>query len=201
MDVELKQLTDLMDQYWPYVAALVAVGFLVLSGMVGHRLLNPGDNKIIDAQIKKFTKLCVKDVVIPDGIYGYHFINYVLLLPDKILLLGIQDYAGYIFGADNLDQWTQVLNNKSTRFENPIMIQSHCIQAMEPLVNTTEVIARVVFTSNSSFPKGKPSGVIEQHLLQQELELLATAPDLDLGELWQSLYKQFDAHKKAYKKG
>ena len=198
--MELNQISDLVDQYWPYAAALVVLGFLVLSGFIGHRLLNPSDTKIIDAQIKHFTKLCVKDVVIPDGIYGYHFINYVILLPNKILLLGVQDYAGYIFGADNLDQWTQVLNNKSTRFENPIMIKSHCIQAMQPLVNSTEVIARVVFNSNSSFPKGKPSGVIEQQHLQQELEKLAAAPDLDLGEVWQSLLKEFEKHKKAYVK-
>jgi len=201
--MDLNLLSEFFDQYWPYLAGVIVLGVLAVSGVIGHRLLNPADTKIIDIKIQNLTKNFVKDVVIPDGIYGYHFINYVILLPNKILLLGIHDYAGYIFGADNLDQWTQVLDSKSVRFDNPLLIYTHCIQAMEPLVNGTEIIARVAFTSNSEFPKGKPSGVIEQHLLEKELgELLSEEmEDNDLTEIWESLNKEFELQKQEYKSG
>lgn len=199
--MELNLLSELITQYWPYLVAIVILGVLVASGMVGHKLLNPSDIKIIDTKIQNLTKHFVRDVVIPDGIYGYHFINYVVLLPNKILLLGIYDYPGYIFGADNLDQWTQVLDSKSVRFDNPMMVNGHCMQAMEPLVNGTNVIARVLFTSNCEFPKGKPSGVIEQRLLEKELgELLSEPADDDLTEIWESLCKELALQKQKYKK-
>lgn len=201
MDIELTQLTELLSQYWPYLAMVVIIALLIISGIVGQRLLNPSDSKIIDTQVQKLSKTFVRDVVIPDGIYGYHFINYVILLPNKILLLGVNDFTGYIFGADNLEKWTQVLNSKSIRFENPMMIKSHCVQAMEPMVRGTEIIARVVFTSNSDFPKGKPSGVIEQQYLEQELKALISEPvEDDLSELWESLRKEFELQRKNYKK-
>jgi len=201
MNIELPQLTELIGQYWPYLMIVVIIALLIISGIIGQRLLNPKDTKIIDTQIQKLTKSFVRDVVIPDGIYGYHFINYVILLPNKILLLGITDFSGYIFGADNLEKWTQVLDSKSVRFENPIMNKSHCIQAMEPMVNGTEIIARVIFTSNSDFPKGKPSGVIEQQHLEEELSALISEPaEDDLSELWASLRKEFEVQRQKYKK-
>jgi hypothetical protein len=201
METESNQIVAILSQFWPYAAAVFTLVLLIAAGVVGHRLLNPSDTKIIDAQIQNLVETFATDVVIPDGIYGYHFINYVILLPNKILLLGVEDFPGYIFGADNLEKWTQVLDSKSLRFDNPVMSKSHCIQSMQPLVAGKEVIARVVFTSNSDFPKGKPSGVIEQRLLEQELRALLSEPaEDDLSELWVSLVTEFEIQKQNCKK-
>ena len=57
------------------------------------------------------------NIVIPDEMDGKIFIENLILMPNKMLLLGVKKYRGVIFAADKIDLWTQVLGNKSYKFE------------------------------------------------------------------------------------
>ena len=84
---------------WSSIAAIVML--VILLGMVWYRLKHPSDDKQIDTIISELGIEHRKDVIISDGVYGYHFIDYLILFPEQIMLLGVQHYEGYIFGAEN----------------------------------------------------------------------------------------------------
>ena len=54
------------------------------------------------------------------GIDGFFFIDYLILLPRRILALNLQSLEGNVFGGENIELWTQVENNKSAKFKNPL---------------------------------------------------------------------------------
>jgi hypothetical protein len=151
--------------------------------------------------VKEISDAYIKDAVLADGLYGYHFIDYLVLLPGKILVLAVQDYEGYIFGGDKIEKWAQVVNNRSSNFDNPLINTSHYIQAVRSICGEVEIINRVVFTSKSSFPKGIPEGVIEFKNLKRELEVLKGrgASNNPARPMWEQLLENSKQQKILYK--
>lgn len=137
-----------------------------------YQARHPSAEKRVERTIKESGHAYAKDIVLSDGMYGYHFIDYLILLPGRIVVLGLQSYEGYIFGADKIEEWAQVLNNRSSNFANPLLKISHYVQSVQEITNFDEVIGRVVFTDDCSFPKGIPEGVIEMDKLNYALDSL-----------------------------
>lgn len=202
MQAESQSYLEYNIPYWPIVVGFILLLLVGVVVMIFMRFRGSVDNRLIEHTIKSESKSYIKDVVIPDGIYGYHFIDYLILLTDKILILGVEPAEGYIFGAENLEQWTQVVNNKSLRFDNPLHKNVQYVQTLETLVAGIPLMGRVVFTSKSSFPKGKPAGVVEIHTLAQELKTLSLGeePSSDMLNEWLALKEVVRKHKTTYNK-
>jgi hypothetical protein len=175
MNTELPDFLANSDPTWLAGFGLVIAAAIVVIIWLIYTLRHPSDGARIEKIIKEIADSYIKDAVLSDGLYGYHFIDYIILLPGKILVLAVQDYEGYIFGGEKIEKWAQVVNNRSFNFDNPLINTNHYIQAVRTICNDVEVINRVVFTSKSSFPKGIPSGVIEFKNLKKELEVLKGA--------------------------
>ena len=185
---------------WSSIAAIVVL--VVVLGIIWYRLKHPSDDKQIDTTISELGIEHRKDVIISDGVYGYHFIDYLILFPEQIMLLGVQHYEGYIFGAENIDEWAQVVNKKSYKFVNPLQNYLTCAQTINSQIKDANVVARMVFTSTSQFPKGVPGGVYRMENFRTELESLVRGKTLDgqTKTVWDELVILASQHKQQYQR-
>ena len=140
------------------VAAMIVAIAAILS--VRH-LYKTADSRKIKRIIKKYSAAYQRDVVFPDGMGGYFFIDYLIRLPCRILALNLPRVEGYVFGGENIELWTQVENNKTTKFKNPLeQVKLFAKHAADQL-KFDGIVARVLFDSKSEFPKGVPEGVLQ----------------------------------------
>lgn len=196
-------LTQFFNQNDPvlFISTFIA-GLLVVGGLVYlfYHLNKASDEKVIENTIKELTDEYMKDVIISDGMYGYYFVDYLLFLSGKIIVLGVEHYEGYIFGGENIDEWAQVLNQKSYKFKNPLRSYVACAQNINDVLKGVDVEARIIFTSAGSFPKGVPKGVFQMKDFKAELNEIknsyTTTPDIV--ELWQQLKKMVNEHMGRY---
>ena len=101
------------------------------------------------------------NVTIQDEMDGKIFIENLILMPDKILILGVKKYKGLIFAADNIDLWTQVIGNKSYKFENPLRQLESDVLTLNSMIENSKIEEKVLFIHGAQFPKGKPDNVVE----------------------------------------
>ena len=110
------------------------------------------------------------DIILPDGIEGYTYIDYLLLTPNGIVVLDINFSEGHIFGGESVDKWTQVINNKTYKFDNPLYNNQTKCQAVlwninnnisedDGTNNNVETSGWIAFSSAGNFPKGIPDQV------------------------------------------
>lgn len=123
--------------------------------------------KVIESLGLKF----LQNVVLPDGVDGLAFIDYLLLVPDGFVVLDVHHIEGHLFGGESVDQWSQVINNKTYKFPNPLYANQSKCQAV--LWNLQHNIAPedghankewqahgwVAFSNIGNFPKGIPAQV------------------------------------------
>lgn len=101
-----------------------------------------------------------RDVVLENGIDGLTFIDFVVLTPNGAVAVEFIPRQGAIFGAENADQWSQVVGRKTTRFPNPISRNQDQVNALR--LNAPDLKPRglVLFGPDATFPKGKPDNVV-----------------------------------------
>ena len=113
----------------------------------------------------------------PDGM-GHHFtIDRLILRQDGISLLAYKQYPGKIFCADNIDDWTQMLGQKSYRFKNPLSDLDDQVKAISANIPDVPVNGFLFFDHLAEFPKGHPDRVIYLENIPAELK---PGKDLDV---------------------
>ena len=170
----MQSIYEKFDHWLPGVSgiavfwAIVALAVLVLGsfGLVRRRRLRAeSSNKSIARQIRKLSVEALSHVMINDGIEGNVYIDYLCLNAAGIAVVDIKDYRGLLFGGTNTDQWTQVVDHRSFRFDNPLYQNRDRVRALEALVDDVPVFGCVVFTNAGTFPKDRPDGIyLQEHL-------------------------------------
>jgi len=152
------------------MAMLAAVIAVVIAAIlfVRHRDKTAEDRKL-ERYINKYSVSFERDVVFSNGVGGYFFIDYLMLLPRKIVALNLPKVQGYVFGGENIETWTQVENNKTTKFKNPIEEVNLFVKHAADLLKFDGMKARVLFNGRSEFPKGVPEGVMQLANLKESL--------------------------------
>ena len=152
--------------------------------------------------LKNIGSKSLHNVSILDGMDGKIFIEHLILTSNYILLLGVKNFRGLIFAADKINLWTQVIGNKSYKFENPLHQIENDLVVLNSKIENTKILGKVLFINGSEFPKGKPDNVIATADIQNwpkkvniseishdllddwaQLTELATSHDLDKGVL------------------
>lgn len=159
----MQKMTDLTGEHLPVLIAILvatmAAGFaLILYVRHSNRT---ADSRKIKRVIKKYSDAYECEVIFSDGIGGYFFIDYLILLPGRILALNLPRVKGYVFGGDDIELWTQVENFKSTKFKNPLEYVNLFVNHAADQVKFDGIKAMVLFDSGSEFPKGVPEGVLQ----------------------------------------
>lgn len=102
----------------------------------------------------------LRDVLVPNGNGGFIHLNYVLLTQRGLLVLDLLDLPGAIFGGDQMIEWTAIGRKRRYTFPNPQHALYDRMAALKLLSGEVPVDGRVVFTTRSEFPKGRPRNVL-----------------------------------------
>lgn len=188
------------------LAALLALSVAAIYFRRQHRATH--HERHVEKTLRALGAPLLHNVVLPDGIDGLAFIDYLLLTPKGIVVLTIKQREGLLFGGVNVDQWTQVVNRKTVKFNNPLYLQPQHRQAVEWNAPATDIPDRekseqktrgqeqvttyawVVFSNAGEFPKGIPADCCMIDTLAEEITpLLAagTAPSTHLRHVWAHL--------------
>ena len=104
-----------------FLAAVLATIIVmpVLLFLFRNQLRNWRQEHNIRKVIRRLGVRSMKNIHLPDGTGGEVTIAHLLLGRDAILVIGVMRFEGLIFGSPHTDQWTQVINRRSYKFENP----------------------------------------------------------------------------------
>ena len=144
-----------------FVTWIVAVLILVLGVVLQRSWIKECISEWkLNNLLKKTGKESLHNVIISDGPDEKIFIEYLILTPKKILLLGVKKYRGLIFAAEKIALWTQVIGNKSYKFENPLHQLENDALVLNSKIENSKIETKVLFIKGSEFPKGKPENVV-----------------------------------------
>jgi hypothetical protein len=102
----------------------------------------------------------LRNVLVPNGMDGHIFLQYLLLTERGLLVLDLLERPGAIFGGDQMVEWTSIGKKRRYTFRNPQHVLYDRLAAVKLLAANTPVDGRVVFTTRSEFPKGKSTYVM-----------------------------------------
>jgi len=181
-------LSDLIFTPWGMVA-IASLLLLLLVIPVSVYLRRAAPARRVQLLLEKYTSDMIKEAVIPDGIDGFIFADYLLRIGSNIVILNVESRKGYIFGAANIDEWTCVENKRTGKFNNPLKRATLFAQQCMHIGGLDDVRAHVLFGSESDFPKGVPEGVVEMPQFEEMLESLSSGDDDHeaLEEAWAKL--------------
>lgn len=132
----------------------------------------------IEQVLKPYKQDELKNIILPDGVGGLLEIEKIFLLEQGILILRDYPISGHLFGAEKIEQWTQIVDGRSYKFTNPLHHLEHARQAIRSLIPKMPVFCHVVFTADSNFPKGKPAAVSVLASFEQDMQRLFNSPKL-----------------------
>ena len=197
--MELFDLTQ--QQLMTFGAALaLAIVAVTLVLWIVRYLRNTSQDRRIHKIIKEQSEAFARNIILSDGMYGYLFIDYLILMKGKIVAMDVHHMAGYIFGAEQIDEWAQVVNSKSHKFKNPLYRVRLIVQQIKQLVDESDIEAHVLFGDESSFPKGVPEGVMRFDTFREELGQLNKNDYMaeSMSKTWDQLMEIAKQHKKQY---
>lgn len=102
------------------------------------------------------------DLVYVDELDGNFKVDRLILLKDSILLISLKQYAGNIYCAEKITEWTQVIDKKSYKFQNPLFELENQITTLKTIVPGITIKGALFFDHTATFPKGHPSSVLYQ---------------------------------------
>lgn len=180
-------MSDLFFTSWGMIA-VASLLLVLLVVPVSVFLRRAAKARRVQTLLEKYASDIIREPVIPDGIDGYIFADYLLRFGNCIITLNIESRKGYVFGAPNIDEWTSVVNNRTSKFSNPLKRATLFAQQCCHISGFENVRAHVLFGSDSEFPKGVPEGVVEMTQFEEMLESLKESEEtLEAVEAWSEL--------------
>ena len=155
-----KDLTWLYSGLLPLVIILLAITIIALINVKKLRLIIMSWRKrqLLNAiGIKQQHNLSYCD-----GLDGSFKVDRLILLKDSILLMSLKQYGGNIYCAEKIAEWTQVVDNKSYQFHNPLFELKNQINALQTVVPGITIKGALFFDHTAVFPKGHPKSVLHQ---------------------------------------
>lgn len=139
--------------FWLITIALVAIALY----MFVPSLKEGARRRRLDRILSRFGPEWVSGVVLEDGMDGLVHIDRVVAGPGGLTVVTLVPHEGIIFGADEIEQWTQVVGRRTMKFPNPITLTREGIVAVQYHLPDAPVRGVALFTGESTFPKGKPA--------------------------------------------
>jgi len=162
---------------------LLAAAVIVVAGAIWYirqQMKKSFHQRHVQKVLESLGVKYLRDIVLPDGLEGMVFIDYLLLVPNGVVVLDINYSEGHLFGGSTVDQWSQVINNKTYKFNNPLYDNQTKCQAViwnaENILGDAfnklnwKTIGWVAFTNAGNFPKGIPDHVSMIDDLKTNLE-------------------------------
>ena len=193
-DMPLENITNWFSQHGWYVligASIIALSVIAL--LTRRYLKRTVEYRTIKRIVKGWQGQFLNNVVLHDGIDSYLFIDYLIKLPNLILVINTYNYEGYLFGGESVDQWAQLVRYKSYKFDNPLYRLRESIQILNNRARSTRIEGRIVFSNNGSFPKGIPTDVILLNTLKDDIsQLVNSSQEMVSDDIWESLKREIE---------
>jgi hypothetical protein len=167
----VETLTQYLQSPW-VIVVLAALMLMLCAVPLVTYMHKTSDMRHLKRVIRKHSYAVEQNVVLSDGIEGYLFVDYLILLCGKIIAVKLEPSSGYIFGGEKIDEWTCVENNRTGKFKNPMEEVSLFVQQVKHTLGFDAVDAYALFGSKSVFPKGVPQGVLRMACFGEELDAL-----------------------------
>jgi hypothetical protein len=157
------------DVIFQVTVAVMLLGLLIVGGVAAWRWWDRyrARRKLIKS-FEAVSASVLRDVLIPDGSGGQLHIDFLLLTGKGLLVVDYRDVEGVVFGGEHMKEWAVMNGSKRTTFLNPLEALYDRIAAVKLLAGEVPVDGRIVFTSRSKFPKGRPPRVMRLDLLEAE---------------------------------
>ncbi len=180
-----------LDSAWRWLFIAVIMLLVVLIYLVIHRRKKSLKARLLEKALQPLRADEVRSIVIPDGIGGVLEVERLILMEQGLLVLETYPLAGHLFGADHIDQWTQIIDGRSYKFPNPLRHVHNSMHALQMLAPKVPIFCRVVFTGEGDFPKGKPAEVSVIATLEHDLQAVIDAPKMATAsnKAWQSILR------------
>jgi hypothetical protein len=156
----IKELTWLYSGLLPLVITLLAITIIAFINAKKLRLfvMSWRKRRLLNAiGIRQQHNL-----IYYDGLDGSFKVDRLILLKDSILLVSLKQYAGNIYCAEKIAEWTQVIDKKSYQFHNPLFELKNQINALQTVVPGITIKGALFFDHTAVFPKGHPNSVLHQ---------------------------------------
>ncbi len=177
-------------EWWLAAGAVLLLLMLLLLVQVRRYMMRTAEQRLIKQMITRTAVQFLPNVELPDEVEGAIHVDYLLLMPNGIVVVDIQNCRGILFGSDRTDTWSQLVGRKSYKFDNPLPFNQTRVQNIKlQLGEKVPVEGRVVFSSAGSFPKGVPKGVSMIDSLKNDLAHLEGNGDVQpvVKEGWEKL--------------
>lgn len=102
----------------------------------------------------------ISNVKCPDGLDNFFVFDRLVLLDHAILIINYKKYPGRIFASEKIDQWTQILGQKSYKFPNPLFKLNLQVQALQKCLPDVPVEACIFFDSSAEFANDIPNHIL-----------------------------------------
>jgi hypothetical protein len=90
---------------------------------------------------------------------GQFSIDRMILMSDRIVAINFKPYIGHIYGSENVEEWTQVIDQKNYKFGNPLLELENQTKTIKHIAGDVTVTGYLFFGHHAYFPKGKPGQV------------------------------------------
>lgn len=146
----------------PAVVALLISAFAILLVVIAlrKRLLLRLREWRIQRRLNQIGCEQIRNLVCPDGLDGYYRIDRLALVQDAILLIAYKPFGGNIYCAQHISEWTQVVGQKSFKFENPLFELENQLTSLKLLTGGVPLHAFLAFNRSAEFPKGHPDAIL-----------------------------------------
>ena len=103
----------------------------------------------------------LRDQICADGLEGTYKIDRLALTRDAIVVIAYKPYVGNIYCAERIAEWTQVIGQKSFKFENPLFELENQLTALTLALGNVPLKGYLFFSHSAAFPKGHPDSVMQ----------------------------------------
>jgi hypothetical protein len=193
-DMSLENITNWLSQHnWYVLIGASIIALSVIAFLTRRYLKRTVEYRTIKRIVKGWKGQFLNNVVLHDGLDSYIFIDYLIKLPNLILVINTYNYEGYLFGGESVDQWAHLVRYKSYKFDNPLYKLFESIHVLKDRVRDTRVEGRIVFSNNGSFPKGIPTGVSLLDTLKDDIsQLVNSSQEMVSDDIWESLKREIE---------
>ena len=156
-----------------YKLLLLALVVIFIVFFIYFRYRKNRFSRKIHKQLKCMSYDMITNIVLDNGLDQYAQFDYLLLTQQGVIVLDVKNYAGHIFGADKIDEWTQIIDRKSYKFANPFFELGHKIELLKEINKSIDISGLLLFTDDADFPKGCPDNITNVKMLKDSYPKLA----------------------------
>jgi len=168
--------------------AVVALALCLILFINRRRLLMRWREWRIQRCLGRIGSEQIRNLVCADGLDGHYQIDRLALTRDAILLIGYKPFGGNIYCAERISEWTQVIEQKSFKFENPLFELENQLTAIRLLIDNAPLRGYLFFNKSALFPKGHPESVLQPDTIPEQFLAGNCEPiNADILQAWKLL--------------